>query len=111
MTEDHLDMNIIGTLQDVMGDQFQVLLTTFFNDSRSRIEELKEAIEAGNQDAVRTLAHSLKGSSGNVGAYRMSELCQLLEQMCHSDNTERYEPLRQAIDAEYCSVHEVLQQL
>jgi HPt (histidine-containing phosphotransfer) domain-containing protein len=44
------------------------------------LEQLSNAVHAGDDDAVRKLAHKLKGSCQNVGAMRMATLCRALEE-------------------------------
>ncbi|MFO2464837.1 Hpt domain-containing protein [Pseudomonas sp. 15FMM2] len=77
MTEIHLDLDVLSGLQDVMEDEYPTLLDTFLDDSQGRIEALRQA-----RDDAKTLgciAHSFKGSSGNLGAVRLAQLCQRLE--------------------------------
>lgn len=41
--------------------------------------EVREALAGGDEEDVARLAHSLKGSSANVGAQDVSEICRNLE--------------------------------
>ena len=43
------------------------------------LEELRSAVETGDADARRRLAHKLRGSADTVGAQRLSELARELE--------------------------------
>ena len=40
----HLDVEALAELQDVMEDEFDVLIQTYLADSRSRIDGLREAL-------------------------------------------------------------------
>jgi HPt (histidine-containing phosphotransfer) domain-containing protein len=44
------------------------------------VDELAEAIEQGDDDRCRSLAHALKGSSATMGAHRLQQLC---DSLCH----------------------------
>ena len=44
-----------------------------------RLEGLSEAVTAGDRDAVRRLAHAVKGSSANFGALEMAEFAERIE--------------------------------
>jgi two-component system sensor histidine kinase/response regulator len=57
------------------------IATMFLDQASERLAALLEAIEAGNADAVRGLAHGLKGSAATVGATRMSELSGVLSKL------------------------------
>jgi two-component system sensor histidine kinase/response regulator len=56
-------------------------LVELFEDSTpALLEQLSNAVHAGDDDAVHRLAHTLKGSCQNVGATRMATLCRSLEE-------------------------------
>ena len=77
MAEVHLDPDVLSGLQDVMEGEYPKLLDTFLDDSQKRIEALRKA--GADAKALGRIAHSFKGSSGNLGAVRLAQLCQLLE--------------------------------
>jgi HPt (histidine-containing phosphotransfer) domain-containing protein len=56
------------------------LLEVFARTTPPVLEELRTAVEAGDADARRRLAHKLRGSADTVGAQRLSELALELEQ-------------------------------
>ena len=62
-----LDEEALAELQDVMEDEFGVLIETYLADSRTRISGLKEAADTGDAERLRKAAHSLKGSCINIG--------------------------------------------
>ena len=51
----------------------------FLEDARPRLSALEEAILEDDAPTVERLAHTLKGSSANMGARGMSALCARLE--------------------------------
>ena len=77
MAEIHLDHDVLSALQEVMEDEYPLLLDTFLADSQERLRQLHKA---GDAIALIATAHSLKGSSSNMGAIRLAELCHQLEQ-------------------------------
>lgn len=78
-SETHLDREVLQTLQEVMDDQFPVLISTFITDSDSRIRSLQKALATQDGEAVRRQSHSFKGSCHNIGAQRLGDLCQIME--------------------------------
>jgi len=50
------------------------LVDGFIRDAEVLIHDMEEAASAGRREAVRDLAHALKGSAGSVGALKMYEL-------------------------------------
>ena len=77
MVDIHLDPDVLSGLQEVMEGEYPKLLDTFLDDSQKRIDALRKARD--DVKALRRIAHSFKGSSGNLGAVRLAQLCQLLE--------------------------------
>jgi len=76
---DHIDQVALNELKMIMENDFDLLITTFITDSQERIATLKKAVAAGDAYAVRASAHSFKGSSLNICAPLLSELCRQLE--------------------------------
>ncbi len=85
----HLDHDMLEELKDIMEDEFLELLKAFLSDSEMRIKSLRSAYTANDHDNARNIAHSFKGSSGNIGARALSQLCKELEELakggCISD--------------------------
>jgi two-component system, sensor histidine kinase and response regulator len=78
-----LDHDVLAGLRGLQGDDetdiVAELAGMFLDDARSGLQALEEAVEEGDAPAVERVAHTLKGSSGNMGARRMSDLCAQLE--------------------------------
>ncbi|MEE2983752.1 MAG: Hpt domain-containing protein [Pseudomonadota bacterium] len=49
-------------------------------------KKLQEAAVTGNGELMRASAHSLKSASANLGASRLAELCEELEDFGRNDN-------------------------
>ena len=56
------------------------VLSVFRTDTAERIGRMQEAVDRGDFAAVKAEAHTLKGSSGQVGAAAVSALCRQIEQ-------------------------------
>ena len=70
----------LRALQDEDDTDFVAELTgIFLEDARSGLSALEEAVRRGDAPAIERVAHMLKGSSGSMGASRMSGLCARLE--------------------------------
>jgi two-component system sensor histidine kinase/response regulator len=57
------------------------LIDLFLTDTALQLEFLRVAVSNNNVPEVRRLAHLVKGSSGNIGAGGMAELCQEMEKL------------------------------
>lgn len=105
----HLDSQLVLELKQLLGDDFPDLVETFLKDSALRIEELELTIESTVAEDVRYAAHSFKGSSLNLGALRLSELCRHLEDMALQGRLYRSNECLERIKVEYSQVADELQ--
>jgi CheY-like chemotaxis protein len=78
-----LDPAAIETLRSLQEegepDLLAELAGMFLDDAALQLEGLREAIGEADVGRVRGISHALKGSSGNMGATRVSEVCAELE--------------------------------
>ncbi len=58
---------------------FRELIGIFLVDAPEHVETVRRAAAVGDADAVKLAAHTLKGSSGYVGARGLVRICQELE--------------------------------
>jgi HPt (histidine-containing phosphotransfer) domain-containing protein len=113
ITGDPLDDEIIASLRELPGDGDVDLLTElidlFVSDAPPRLAEIRRALVMGDSRTVTSLAHSLKGSSANLGAHHMAGLCAELERQGRAGSLERSETLRDQIEREFCRVRQALE--
>jgi HPt (histidine-containing phosphotransfer) domain-containing protein len=74
-----LDPERLADLQQLGPERFKRLVETFVDGASAQVEELIAHVANGDADAVRRVAHSLKGSSRIYGAARVAELAAALE--------------------------------
>jgi HPt (histidine-containing phosphotransfer) domain-containing protein len=55
------------------------LIEIFIRDTVVRLDDLDRGIAAGEASPVARTCHTLKGSSANLGAFVMAELCEELQ--------------------------------
>lgn len=103
----HVDYDVLSALQEVMEGEYPVLLETFLIDSEERLAQLQHALahQATGLPELGMAAHSFKGSSGNLGAVRLAELCSLLEVRAQNNQWDGVEKLVAQISAEFRIVH------
>ena len=76
-----INETMIEELKDLMEEDFPILIETFITDCDKRILDLKVAITNTSAKEIRELAHGFKGSSGNLGAEKLSEISHIIEDM------------------------------
>jgi two-component system sensor histidine kinase/response regulator len=108
-----LDAEIIGRWKKLAAKGDPLLLEeifrTFLAETPRQIERLREAASQTDAALLRREAHTLRGASLNLGAHRLAELCQRLEEepldhalaLCGQLSTE-FERVRPEIERELC---------
>ena len=108
-TEDVLDRAVIENLRELGGSEMlSELKGMFFDDSESARSALRNAVEASDARSVERGAHTLKGSSGNMGAMQMAAICGELEEVGRSEDLTRASELLDRLDAEFLRVRQAL---
>jgi HPt (histidine-containing phosphotransfer) domain-containing protein len=92
---------------DVLGE----ILNLFLDEVPKKIHSLRSAVTAGDAMQVQRIAHSLKGSSGNIGARAMYDVCRQLDDRAKSGELARLQPLVEALGAEYRKVETAIGKL
>jgi HPt (histidine-containing phosphotransfer) domain-containing protein len=97
----HVDRDVLSALQEVMEGGYPELLDIFLADSEERLKVLRTADSAAPLIAT---AHSFKGSSSNMGALRLTELCHQLEQRAQNLPWDAVQELVGEIDREFAGI-------
>lgn len=78
-----IDPEAITTLRDLNpddgGEFVREIIAIFIEDTGARISELKTTLVSGDTPTFTRAAHSIKGSSSNVGALRLRTIAERLE--------------------------------
>ena len=67
-------------------DLLKDLIELFLTDVPPELVALKGAVESGDGHSVERIAHTLRGSCGNMGAVGMEALCAELVEMGRSED-------------------------
>ena len=88
-----LDRVVIQDLRDLQSpgepDILQELADLFAQDTPQRLTALQHAATRRDAAELRHVAHSLKGSSGNLGARRLAAVCARLEEMARGNAVDQ----------------------
>ncbi|MCP3848716.1 MAG: Hpt domain-containing protein [Gammaproteobacteria bacterium] len=96
-----IDFNVLNELKEIMEDDFDELISVFESDAQVQIENLKAAIDTSNAADVRCIAHTIKGSSANLGLTDLSECCRVLEFEATENSLVKADVLLEKIIKEY----------
>jgi FOG: HPt domain len=105
-----VDTDNLEMLKEVIGDDLKDILQSYLDVAPATLSNIKQAIANGNADGLRLHAHTLKGSSANIGATELPPLCLVLEDKGKDGITDGLTADLSAVEAENDKVSAFLQQ-
>ena len=108
-----LDRSMIEGLRDLSEpgepDLLAELVDLFLEDAPPRLETLRIALVEGDAQRVKRVSHALKGSSSNMGATRMAEICARLEDVGTLGEFSEASDLLKRLEAEFARARSALE--
>ena len=77
------------------------IMRKFLDDVPKRVELLREALGNGNLKEALLHAHTVKGSSRNVGAQSLGQAAERLEKACQADDPGSLAELTERVEAQF----------
>ena len=107
---DRSALEAIRALQsDAAPDLLAQVVRLYFESAADMIARLRAGLAAGDHDAVRIAAHTLKSSSANLGAATLAEMCKQLELAARAGSLGPGLPDAQALERAYQAVRAALE--
>ena len=107
------DLDVLDAIQALGGqndpDFLLRIIQRFIRETQERLETLEKAVSIGDSTLLERTAHSLKGSSGSIGARRMAQLCARLERYGSEGDMHEVTIVLRDINAEYNKTVRVLE--
>jgi len=110
-----LDMSVVEELLSFADDGDPELLLDliqmFLDDSPTKIKSITEGSATGDFDKMERASHSLKGSSGNLGARLLQEACEQMQLASRSHKLEEARKITTQLVANYAQAETALRNL
>ncbi len=111
-THEVIDTSAFTQFKAIWGDEagefIDELIAIYFQNAPNLLNAIETAYAEGNANDLRRHAHTLKSNSATLGATRMTELCQQLENAAANSNMEEARGLITSVKEEYQRVHNAL---
>ncbi len=109
--DDHINQEIIDELKKLLdNEQLQEVIKLFVEHVEQRLKQLHKAVKELNMDEIESISHSMKGSSANMGATLMSEICNEVMESTQTGNlSESINETLLRLEEEYDIVKHYLQ--
>jgi two-component system sensor histidine kinase/response regulator len=99
---DQSALDVIRAAQpDAPNELLAELIALYLDDAPGRITAMRAAIEAGDMDALRVAAHTLKSSSAQLGAMKLSACCKELEELARAESLTGAVAMLSSLDREF----------
>jgi PAS domain S-box-containing protein len=85
------------------------MIRLYLQGAKESLRALHDAVQLGDAHALRHAAHSLKGTSGSIGADRLATISAELEQVARRGAIERAPALVSAVERHFTEVREALE--
>jgi signal transduction histidine kinase/DNA-binding response OmpR family regulator len=113
MNTDVIDMQALDQIRSLQRpgapDVLARLLNLYLEKSPPQVAAIRKAADEGDAATLHAQAHSLKSSSANVGAQRVSALCRELEEMGRESRLESARASVDVLEHEYAQAERALQ--
>ena len=110
-----IDPEAIENLRSLSPDDGDVFLKDiigiFIEDTPARIAELRQALTDADTVRFTRAAHSIKGSSSNLGAIALRDIAADLEQKSRQDGLTNLESLVAALETTYLAAKVTLEKI
>jgi len=110
--EKAVDPDVLESLRELGGEEdpglFAELVEIFLDDTPQRMQQIQDAIENDDAEALGAAAHALKSSCANLGALALADLFKELEFAGRDQDLDRAGPLVRRSTEEYGRVEEEL---
>lgn len=83
-----IDQDAVQNAQDILKDKYDEMVKVYFDNTKDRLSEMTEAMNDNNTEEIIRAAHTLKSTSAQMGAMRLSNAAKLIEQdakLIHDD--------------------------
>ncbi|MBK7001371.1 MAG: response regulator [Rhodoferax sp.] len=100
-SDELLDKKTFDNLRQILGPSLQQAVEQFLEDTSHSLDRMEQALADGDNETLRVCAHSIKGSSANLGATGLSQLAKTVEAQSWEGPTiaPLLPQLRRALDA------------
>jgi HPt (histidine-containing phosphotransfer) domain-containing protein len=109
---DAVDMSVLLSFEELQEDNeaslVVELIELYLIDASVKIDAIRQAVAQSEKASLKSVAHSLKGSSGTLGVAPLALICEELECVAEGALTPAANGLLLRLEEEFVRVREVL---
>jgi len=108
---DNVNKTMLKDLSDIMVDDMKLLITSYIQDSQTKLIELAQLNLKNQQNEIYRMAHSLKGSSRNIGAMPFADYCEKIETLARQESLTLQDFSIEQLNTLFEAAHSELKQM
>lgn len=95
----------IKSIENNYGPQVaREVVQIFINDYPAKIQKLRKAIEEGNAESIRFVAHDIKSGCLSMGIKPMSSICETIEREGANLSKDELQSLSNQLESDYSHI-------
>jgi len=106
LSTSYIDIDTLGGLKNILGENINELIVTFIDRSTLLVNEIM--VNENDIEKIKFNIHSLKGSSGNIGAKELFRLCEMIENKISNKQIDKINSYLTILNHELSGVHKEL---
>lgn len=99
-----LDNAMLESLESLLGEKFLLLVTSYLSDCKDRLGRIRSALDPLDLVVIKNEAHGIKGSSRNLGANPLADVCSEVEAQARQGDDTDLEQKVSAIEQLFAAV-------
>lgn len=103
-------ISVLKQLREILGDTYRDFLEVYLDDTPKSLEQMQSALKDADFETIATVAHTLRGSSINFGAQKLSDTCAEIEKLARANTIEGLEEKILEVVEVYQDVRSILEQ-
>lgn len=103
-----MDLGALGSNLGLEEEEFVELVELFLTTAKNDLQKLHEAYLKKDAEKATESAHSLKGSSGNLGFKELSKISTIAEEKASEKNLELFDELIESMKKQLSEIEACL---
>ena len=88
MTQTAMDAKAFAEMKDLMGENFNNIISMCIQSLPAQLTEIESAIKAQNADTLFNISHKMKSSCGSIGAFGLAQKAEVIELISRDGSAE-----------------------
>jgi len=96
-----IDIEAYQALATLLNDEFNEIVSEFFNDTPVQISALCEALSCNNLEVAKNISHQLRSASGNLAMSALSKAFNVIEVSINNGSQLNSSEAKQVVTDEF----------